>query len=388
VSEPTIPSPLYTFAAIAAFGGPLALVALYLPAAAGGAIRASTLVVLLAVLAFAAPLLVWLGYSKTIVSSGGLTAFVEAAVGRRAALVHAAVWTVSYFLYLPYTVTYIVYDVLPVVFPGLSAYRTSLELALPAAIFLLVLAPLRLVLGAVGLAALGQLVLVAALATVAFRHTGSHGSPLTAHTHADSLGRGVGGVALLFVCSSLPLFFAADVRGGARAVRGGLGLAYCAVAVVLVGASVPLASVPSTYLDADLPGVAIARAYSGRALEVAVGVGSAVSVAGLIVLEFLALGRLWHWVAGASVRSSLVAFGIPFVVADAVSIAAPERFYSDLLRPSLVALWLSQLIVFAAFPLLRLGRRRALAPGAALATVACALSGYGLYLAIASNVGS
>ena len=41
-----------------------------------------------------------------------------------------------------------------------------------------------------------------------------------------------------------------------------------------------------------VPGVAIAQAYSGRPLAVTVGVASAASVVALIVLEFLALGRL------------------------------------------------------------------------------------------------
>jgi amino acid transporter len=389
VSERTVPQPLFAGAAIASFGGPLALVALYLPAAAGGAIRSSTLVVALALVVFAAPLLVWLIYSRAIVSSGGLSAFVEAAVGRRAARVHAAVWTVSYFLYLPYTVTYIVYDVAPVVFPGVTPYRTSLELALPAAIFALVLAPLRFVLGALAVAALGQLALAAALGVLALRNSSGDASALTSHVHATALGRGVGGVALLFVCGSLPLFFGTEVQGGARAVRRGLAFAYCGVAIVLVAVSVPLASVPSRYLDAELPGVAVARAYSGRAFEIAIGAGSAASVIGLIVLEFLALGRLWHWLAGTPLRPSLIAVGVPFVLADALSLISPERFYTELLRPSLIALWISQLIVFAAFPLLRLGRGRPFVPaGAALATVACALSGYGLYLAITSSVGS
>jgi hypothetical protein len=381
--------PLFAGAAIAAFGGPLALVALYLPGAAGGAIHSSALVVALAVAVFVAPLVVWLVYSEAVVSSGGLTAFVEAAVGRRAALAQAAIWTVSYFLYLPYTVTYVVYDVLPLVFPGLARYRSSLELALPAAIFLLVLAPLRLVLGALALTAVGQLVLAAALGSLAWRHTADHASAVTSHTSAASLGRGVGGVALLFVCVSLPLFFGSEVRGGARAVRRGLVFAYCTVAVVLVGASVPLASLPSRYLDTALPGVTIARAYSGRTFEIAIAIGSAASVVGLIVLEFLALGRLWHWLLGTTIRPSLIAFGIPFVVADAISLVSPDRFYDDLLRPSLIALWVSQLIVFAVFPLLRLGRARGFAPaGVALAAVACALSGYGLYLAITSGPGT
>jgi hypothetical protein len=245
------------------------------------------------------------------------------------------------------------------------------------------------VLGALALTAVGQLVLAAALGGLAWSHTSDHASAVRSHTNAASLGRGVGGVALLFVCVSLPLFFGAEVRGGARAVRRGLVVAYVAVAAVLVGASVPLASVPSRYLDTALPGVTIARAYSGRSFEIAIALGSAVSVVGLIVLEFLALGRLWHWLLGTAVRPSLIAFGIPFILADAFSLISPDRFYADLLRPSLIALWISQLIVFAVFPLLRLGRARGLAPaGVALAAVACALSGYGLYLAIVSGPGS
>src|SRR5919198_514497 len=100
-----------------------------------------------AVASIGGPLAVWLAYSERVVSAGGLAAFVEAAAGRTAARAQALVWTVSYFLYLPYTITYVVYDVLPGVFPGLGAYRSSLELALPAAIFALVLAPRALAFG-------------------------------------------------------------------------------------------------------------------------------------------------------------------------------------------------------------------------------------------------
>jgi hypothetical protein len=124
-------------------------------------------------------------------------------------------------------------------------------------------------------------------------------------------------------------------------------------------------------------------------LAVAIGVGSAASVAGLIVLEFLALGRLFHWLFELPVRLALSMIAVPFLLADAVSLVNPDRFYSDLLRPSLIALWLSQLIVFAVFPLFRLrtSPQRVLS-ALALAAVACALSGYGLYTAITGSLGS
>ena len=68
-------------------------------------------------------LFVWLRYSEEIASRGGLAAFVEAAVGRRVALAQAAIWAFSYFLYLPYTVTDLVYEDVPRVLPGLHAWR-------------------------------------------------------------------------------------------------------------------------------------------------------------------------------------------------------------------------------------------------------------------------
>lgn len=147
VSERTVPagdfSPLlFVGLAIASIGGSLALANL-LPGTAEDAIGSAGLVVLLALAVFAAPLTLWLVYSRRIVSPGGLTAFVEAAAGRRTALVHGWIWAFAYFLYLPYTITYVVYDVLPPVFPGIVPYRWLLELVLPVAIVVLVLAPVR-----------------------------------------------------------------------------------------------------------------------------------------------------------------------------------------------------------------------------------------------------
>jgi hypothetical protein len=55
-----------------------------------------------------------------------------------------------------------------------------------------------------------------------------------------------------------------------------------------------------------------------------------------------------------------------------ISLIDPEEFYEDLIKPSLIALWLSQLIAFAVYPRFasRVGERRttawALAAGASV----------------------
>src|SRR5690348_3038531 len=157
---------LFVGFAIASIGGPLALPN-FLPGTAGDeGIESAGLVVLLALAVFTAPLVLWLVYSRRVVSRGGLTAFVEAAAGRPAALVHGWIWALAYFLYLPYTITFVVYDVLAPVFPGIGPYRWVLELVLPVAIVLIVLAPLRLALVSLLAIGLAQLVLLLVLGGV------------------------------------------------------------------------------------------------------------------------------------------------------------------------------------------------------------------------------
>jgi hypothetical protein len=122
MSKPVSPL-LFTGFAIASIGGPLALPSFF-PGTAGDAADSAALVVLLAFGVFAVPLGIWLAYSGRIVSPGGLTAFVAAAAGRRTALVPGWIWALAYFLYLPYTVTFVVYDLLAPVFPGIAPYRS------------------------------------------------------------------------------------------------------------------------------------------------------------------------------------------------------------------------------------------------------------------------
>src|SRR2546421_6199 len=87
---------LALIAAVASVGGPLALGALYLPVPLGGAVVSSGLATVIAIIAFSAPVAIWVLYSRRIASTGGLTAFVEAAAGTGVARVQAAIWAVSY----------------------------------------------------------------------------------------------------------------------------------------------------------------------------------------------------------------------------------------------------------------------------------------------------
>jgi amino acid transporter len=371
-----LPASLYVGFAVASIGGPIALLTL-LPGTAGDGLDSAGLVVLLALAVFAAPLGIWLSYSGSVVSPGGLSAFVRAAAGRRAAVAHGWVWALAYFLYLPYTVTFVVYDLLPPVFPGISGYRSSLELLLPVALVGLVLLPLRVVLACVGLLAVAQLAVMLVLAGFELSHTSA---ALAAHPNVNDTGRATGGTALLFICASLPLYLGAEVRGGSRTVRRGLAAAVALVGAVFLIAAIPLSGVPEELRNTAVPGAAIAQAYGGRGLAVAVGLLTAASTCALILAEYLALARLLHWLHGPPVRQLLLWLAVPFVAADAVSLVDPDRFYDDLLKPSLGALFVSQLVVFAVFPRFRRG---ALAIGAA--AVASGLAIWGLYILIAGG---
>lgn len=382
----TVPPLLFAGFAVAAIGGPLALASVYATGAAGAAVPSIGLVALTGAVLAAFPLLVWLRYSEDIVSAGGLAAFVEAAAGRRLALVQAAVWSFSYFLYLSYTVKDVVYEMLPVVFPGIHSWRPVLEVAVPIGLVGLVLAGLAPVLWALLISAVAQLALMLALGTIELSHHGAARSSFTHVPGAHAYARGSANVALLFVCGSLPLFLGAEARGGKRTVRGGLAAAWAIVGIYLLYAVFPLARVPNDLRFSALPGYSIASAYSGRTLAILVGLGAAVSVSGVIVAEYIALSRLLHSVLRVPVRRLLLWIGVPFVAADALSLINPDGFDHKLIRPSLTALFVSQLIVFALFPLYRARRARLGAGDIVIAAVAFALMTWGLYRALAYAV--
>ncbi len=368
---------LFVGFAIASIGGPLAL-ANFLPGVAGDeAIGSAGLVVALAVAVFAAPLTLWLVYSRRVVSPGGLTAFVDAAAGRPAALVHGWIWALAYFLYLPYTITFVVYDVLPPVFPGIVPYRWVLELFFPVAIVVLVLAPLRLALVSLLVVGLAQLVLLLVLGGVTLANVPAR---FAAAPEADPTARAVAGTALLFICSSLPLYLGAEVRGRSRTVRRGLVFAVAVVGLCFFVVALGMSTVPRVLLEFPVPAAAIAKYYSGRSLEVAVALGIAVGTLALIVAEYLALGRLLHWLHGLPLRRVLLWIAVPFIAADVISLVNPEEFYDKLLKPSLGALFISQLIVFLVFPLFQRGLR-----WLPLVAIASGLAGWGFYILVSGS---
>jgi hypothetical protein len=360
------PGPLLLLVVFAAFGGPLALAALYAPGDVEDVTRSGGLIAIVAAVAFLGPLAVWLRFSRDISSSGGLTAFVEASVGRRIALVQAALWVASYTLYLLYTSAYVVYDVLPAAWPGVHDWRPLLAGVLPAVAALAVVSGRRVALAVIGLLALGQLVLLVLLDVVAVQHAPGaaafHGS-----TSADA-GRALGGIATLFVCGSLPLFLGGEVRGGGRALGRLLVPAFVVTAIGVVLAVYPIAQDPA-FAHAHVPGLSLVRVDLNHAAGTAVGIGVAGSIMAVLLLEYIALTRLLHYVSGAPVRTWVWRLGIALAVAGPVSVLLdPDEFYDSLIRPSLILLWLSQLIVVAAFPVY-LWRRDRLRPWHVVATI-------------------
>ena len=70
------------------------------------------------------------------------------------------------------------------------------------------------------------------------------------------------------------------------------------------------------------------------------------------------------------------------VLAAPFTLINPERIYNDLLTPSLVALWLSQLIVFAVYPRFAARQHDRPLPAWVLTVAATAFAVYGLWATI------
>lgn len=380
-ARPPVSLPLFVAFGVVATGGPLALVALYVPGAVSAS-RSLGLVGVLAAVLFVVPVAIWYRYSSHMASSGGLFSFVEAAAGRPVAFVQGGIWIVSYFLYLPYTVAYIVYDLLPVVFPGIGGLRPALEILLPLAVVGLALLPVRAALTAVACLAVAQLGLLAALFAAGSAHLGLTAGAFAAHGRVSSLAAGTANASLLYVCTSLPLYLGGELSGGATNVRRGLAAGFGISALFVVVGAVVWARAGTSLLADPIPGMALARAASGHGFAVLVGVGVSASVGGVIIAEYFALSRLLHAMSGRTIRQTSTVVAVGFVVASLLSLVDPGAFYADLLKPSLIALWVSQLLVFLVYPrFARLQRR--LGPGALfLAAAASALMSYGLYQAL------
>jgi amino acid transporter len=390
----TLPIGQWAFAGVAvtALGGPLALAALYAPSVAGGAASSAGLAMVLAAVAFGFPLAIWFGYARHVSDPGGLYSFTAAAAGPRVALAQASLWALSYLLYLVYTTAQIVYDTLPAVLPGEVRYQSLLEVVIPVALAGVMIAGRRAALLVVGLIAAGQLALAVALSGVTLAHVSTPASSFGASAPAGSLGIASGQTALLFVCGSLPFFMSGelggDLRQRFRATRRGLLGAYLATVAVIIAAVAPLAAAPA-FTRAEIPGMAVAERFAGHGFAVAVGIGVAVSVGGVMLVEYFALSRLTAAVTAWPLRRVVPGIGVVLVAAGPALLINPDEIYNNLITPSLFALWLSQLVTFAVYPRFVARHGGRMLPAWVLTAGACALAVYGLWVTIqTSPIGS
>jgi hypothetical protein len=177
-----------------------------------------------------------------------------------------------------------------------------------------------------------------------------HAAAFHVSTSHDS-GRALGGIATLFVCGSLPLFLGGETRDSGRSLRRVLPAAFLLTAVGVLLAVYPLASDPA-FAHAQVPGLSLVRVDLNHAAGTAVGVGVAGSIMAVLLLEYVALTRLLHYVSGAAVRTWVWRLGVALAVTGPISLLLdPDKFYDHLIKPSLVLLWLSQVIVVAVFPI-------------------------------------
>ncbi len=369
---------------VTSLGGPLALAALYAPSIVADASASAGLAALAAAVVFGAPLAIWLRYSSHIADTGGLYAFVAAAAGRRLALVQAGLWIASYLLYLLYTTATIVYDTLPAVLPGVRPYQPALEIAIPVGLAMVMLAGRTVTLAVTGVLATGQMAFVGVLATLAAGHH-APGASFGTGAPAGALATASAQTALLYICGSLPLFLGGELARPTRTIRRGLVAGYLLVAARVIATVFPLAAEPE-FTRAPIPGMALAEAYASHSLAVAVGLGTAVSIAGVMLVEYLALTRLLHAVSRRPIRSVTRRIAVALVGTAPITLLNPRGLYYDLLKPSLIALWLSQLIVFAVYPRFASQRRARRIPAWSLSAAATAFAIYGLWATLQHTI--
>jgi hypothetical protein len=184
------------------------------------------------------------------------------------------------------------------------------------------------------------------------------------------------------------LFLAGEVRGGSVDVRRGLLSGWVIVAVVTVVAVFPLALATASEFSTEVPGIAVVRDAGVPALASAIGIGIAVSVAAVIGAEFLAVSRLVHAAIRQPVSKVSRILAVVLVVGSVASLIDPLRVYADLLKPSLIALWLSQLMVFVVYPRFATRQRKLRVADLAIAAGGSALMLFGLYSTTVNQLGT
>jgi uncharacterized membrane protein YkvI len=181
------------------------------------------------------------------------------------------------------------------------------------------------------------------------------------------------------------LFLGGELARPARTIRRGLTAAWLVTAVLVVAAVAPLAAAPA-FTRAPIPGMAVAERFAGHGFAVVVGLGVAVSIAGVMLAEYFALSRLVSTVTTWRLRPVIIALGALLVLSAPVTLIDPDRIYNFLIKPSLVTLWLSQLIVFAVYPRFAARRHERRLPAWALTVVASTFALYGLWVTLQHSV--
>jgi purine-cytosine permease-like protein len=109
-----------------------------------------------------------------------------------------------------------------------------------------------------------------------------------------------------------------------------------------------------------------------------------------MLAEYYALTRLIHALGRWELHRISIWLAAVFLVGTALALIQPERIYEDLLKPSLITLWLSQLFVFAWYP--RFVRRRHpqwnLIWAIVLGAAGSALMLFGLWTTIQNQLGT
>ncbi|HYA44834.1 MAG TPA: hypothetical protein VED59_04445, partial [Acidimicrobiales bacterium] len=107
----------------------------------------------------------------------------------------------------------------------------------------------------------------------------------------------------------------------------------------------------------------------------------------LVLLEYVGLTRLLPTMAPVRPRHAELGVGVLFIASAGLSLVNPEATYEKLLNPSLIALYLSELVVFAVYPRFR-HKQGALRPlDLIVSAAASALMLYGLYNALKPSIG-
>lgn len=234
------------------------------------------------------------------------------------------------------------------------------------------------------ISALIQLALILVLGVLVLSRTGVR---LVLVPNGADIPSAVGGslnISLLFVCLTLVLFLGGEARQPAGSMRLALLASFGIVGLSSVFSAVFLASSATPgVMASDLPGALVATMYSTPLMAILIGIGTLVSIAGLVIAEFVAMSRLWSAMFNLPVWNMTLVIAAVFLLGTLVSWINPDRFYRITIVPSLVALYVSQFIVFLVYPVFarRTGRRLAVPVLAAVAASAWAL--YGLYGAFA-----